>query len=129
MKINNRFKTDILITIISLICAFGLSLLFQYTFNVQEHITTVFVFAVFFISLKTEGYFYGVVSAFIATIAVNYAFAFPYFSLNFIIPANLISGIIMIVVSVLTSALTTKLKHHEAMKAENEKERIRYCGP
>jgi len=42
-----------LITVASLVCAFVLSLLFQYTFEVQEHITTVFVFAVFFVSLKT----------------------------------------------------------------------------
>lgn len=45
-----------LITIISLGSAFGLSLLFQYVFDVREHITTVFVFAVFLISFFTEGY-------------------------------------------------------------------------
>ena len=114
-----------LITIISLLFAFGLSLLFQYIFDVQEHITTVFVFAVFLISLFTDGYFYGVFSAFLGTVAVNYAFTFPYFSLNFTIPVNLISGIVMIAIAVLTSALTTKLKRHEAAKAEGEKERMR----
>ena len=116
---------NILITVISLICAFGLSLLFHYIFNVQEHITTVFVFAVFLISLLTDGYFYGVFGAFIGTIAVNYAFTFPYFALNFTIPVNLISAIIMIAIAILTSALTTKLKQHEATKAESEKERMR----
>ncbi len=116
---------NILITVISLICAFGLSLLFQYIFSVQEHITTVFVFAVFLISLLTDGYFYGVLGAFIGTIAVNYAFTFPYFALNFTIPVNLISAIIMIAIAVLTSALTTKLKQHEAAKTESEKERMR----
>lgn len=114
-----------LITILSLICAFGLSLLFQYIFEVQEHITTVFVFAVFLVSLLTEGYLYGVLAAFIGTVAVNYAFTFPYFTLNFTIPVNLISGIIMIAIAVCTSALTTKLKQHEAVKAESEKERMR----
>lgn len=114
-----------LITILSLGCAFGLSLLFQYIFDVQEHITTVFVFAVFLVSLFTEGYLYGVFSAFLGTAAVNYAFTFPYFSLNFTIPVNLISGIIMIAIAILTSALTTKLKQHEATKTESEKERMR----
>ncbi len=116
---------DSLITLISLIGAFGLSLLFQYIFDVQEHITTVFVFAVFIISLLTEGYIYGILATFIGTVAVNYAFTFPYFALNFTIPVNLISGIIMIAVAILTSALTTKLKHHEALKTEGEKERMR----
>lgn len=114
-----------LITAVLLCIAFGISLLFQYTFEVQEHVTTVFVFAVFLISLFTKGYIYGILSAFVGTIAVNYAFTFPYFSLNFTIPVNFISGIVMIVISVLTSALTTKLKRHEATKAESEKERMR----
>lgn len=125
MKVYAKYIKNILITIISLICAFGLSLLFQYIFDVQKHITTVFVFAVFLISLLTEGYLYGVFAAFVSTIVVNYAFTFPYFALNFIIPVNLISGIIMIAIAVLTSALTTKLKQHEAMKAESKRERMR----
>lgn len=111
--------------ILFLVCAFVLSLLFHYSFQVQEHITTVFVFAVFLISLLTDGYVYGVIAAFISTAAVNYAFTFPYFALNFIIPVNFISGIIMIAIAVMTGALTTKLKRHEAIKAESEKERMR----
>ena len=125
MKKISKYIKNFLITIISLLCAFGLSLLFQYIFEVQEHITTVFVFAVFLISLLTDGYFYGVVGAFIGTIAVNYAFTFPYFALNFTIPVNMISGIIMIAIAVFTSALTTKIKQHEATKAESEKECMR----
>lgn len=114
-----------LITAGSLGCAFGLSLLFQNIFDVQEHITTVFVFAVFLVAIFTDGYYYGVCAAFIGTVAVNYAFTFPYFVINFTIPVNLISGLIMIAVAVLTGALTTKLKQHEAMKADSEKERMR----
>lgn len=126
MKIfSSKPLKDSLITVISLAFAFGLSLVFQYIFEVEEHITTVFVFAVFLVSLKTEGYFFGVLAAFLGTFAVNYAFTFPYFAVNFTIPINLISGIIMIAIAVLTSALTTKLKHHEATKAESEKERMR----
>ena len=117
--------SNILITAAILLVSFGISLLLQNVFQVQEHITTVFVFAVFLISLTTDGYAYGIVAAFLATIAVNYAFTFPFFSLNFTIPVNLISAVVMIILSVLTSALTTKVKRHEAIKAESEKERMR----
>ena len=120
-----KILRDCLFTVLSLGAAFGLSVVFQDAFAVEEHVTTIFVFAVFLISLFTEGYVYGVVAAFVGTIAVNYAFTFPYFKVNFAIPVNLISGIIMIAVAVLTSALTTKLKRHEAVKAEGEKERMR----
>lgn len=125
MKKISKYINDSLITVIILCFSFAVSLLFQNVFEVQEHITTVFVFAVFLISLLTSGYVYGILAAFIATIAVNYAFTFPYFSLNFTIPVNLISGIILIVISILTSALTTKLKRHEATKAESEREYMR----
>lgn len=125
MKSYTKYAKNILIAIVFLAFAFGISLLFQKIFDVSEHVTTVFVFAVFLISLFTDGYFYGVLAAFIGTIAVNYAFTFPYFAFDFTTPVNLISGIIMIAISILTSAITTKLKRHEATKAESEKERMR----
>ncbi len=123
--ISGKTIRNLLIMLISLVFAFGISLLFQYIFDVQEHITTIFVFAVFLISIFTEGYLYGVLAAFIGTVAVNYAFTFPYFAINFTVPVNLISGIVMIAIAVFTSTLTTQLKQHQAMKAESEKERMR----
>ena len=123
-QIRSHIK-GIFITLCSLLFAFIFSLLFQYIFDVQEHITTIFVFAVFLVSLFTEGYLYGVLSAFLGTIAVNYAFTFPFFAIDFTTPVNLVSGIVMIAIAVFTSALTTKLKQHEAIKAEGEKERMR----
>ncbi|MBQ1948141.1 MAG: DUF4118 domain-containing protein [Clostridia bacterium] len=113
------------ITSVILFVAFLLSLLFQNVFDVKEHVSTVFVFAVFLISLRTEGYLYGIVSAFIGVLLINYVFAFPYFAFNFTLPVNLISAIIMIFLSILTCTLTAKIKKHEQEKAEIEKERMR----
>lgn len=93
--------------------------------DVEEHITTLFVFAVFLISLLTEGYSYGILSAVAGTFAVNYAFTFPFFAFDFITPVNLISAGIMGTVAILTGMLTTKIKRHEATKAEGERERMR----
>ena len=125
MKNRSVVWRDIAITVLLLCVAFGISLLLQETLEIPEHVTTTFAFAVFLISLWTQGYIYGIVAAFCGTIAINYAFTFPYFRLNFTIPTNLFSAIVMIVISVLTSALTTKVKYHEAIKVESEKERMR----
>lgn len=125
MKKSSKYIKSGLITILFLAIAFGFSLLLQNIFNVYEHITTVFIFSVFLISLFTDGYFYGVLGAFIGTFAVNYAFTFPYYAFSFKKPVYIISGIIMIAISILTSALTTKLKKHEAMRVESEKEGMR----
>ena len=58
-------------------------------------------------------------------LAVNWAFTFPFFEFNFTIPENLLSAVIMIVVSILTSMLTTKVKRSEEIKAIGEKEQMR----
>ena len=122
---DKSYLKNILVTAGILLISFVISLLLQHVFKVHEHITAVFIFAVFLISLLTNGYVYGIVAAFISMIAVNYAFTFPFFSINFMIPVNMISAIIMIVIAILTSTLTTQIKRHEAMKAEGEKERMR----
>lgn len=114
-----------IVTLLILAACFGVSVILQDVLPVSEHITTVFVFGVFLISLLTDGYLYGILSAFVAVFAVNYAFAFPYFSFNFTIPENVISALIMIVISLMTSALTTKLKRWQDIKAKSEREIMR----
>ena len=116
---------DCFITVAILVVAFFISVIFQNTFEIDEHISTLFAFAVFLISLLTKGYVYGITAAFAGTLAINYAFTFPYFAFNFTIPVNLISAIVMVTIALLTGALTTQIKRSEAIKAEGEKERMR----
>ena len=117
-------RRNLIITVTIFLTAFLISLLFQ-KLSVGEHITTLFVFAVFLISLISDGYVYGVSSAIASMLAINYAFTYPYFEMNFIIPSNLISAAIMVIIAVLTGTLTIRVKRHEAMKAEAEMERMR----
>ncbi len=116
---------DCLITLVALLITFGISILLQKFLTIDEHITTVFVFAVFIVSLMTDGYFYGIAAALAAMFMVNYAFTFPYFAFNFATVENALSALVMITISVLTSALTTKLKNWQSLKAESEKEKMR----
>ena len=123
MKKQDHVK-NLAITLMFFLGAYLLSLQFQ-EWKVGEHITTLFVFAVFLISLITDGYFYGVMSAIFSMFAINYAFTYPYFEMNFIIPSNLISAVIMVIIAAFTGTLTIKIKRHEVMKAEAEMERMR----
>ena len=124
MKTFKHIKNLILMLAI-LITSFFISVLLQNVLAIREHIATVFVFAVFLVSLITDGYLYGILTAFIGVLAVNYAFTFPYFSLNFSIPENFLSALVMKVISLMTSALTTKLKLWQELKAEGEHEKMR----
>ena len=123
-KQKKHLRGSLLMTTVLMSC-FGVSMLLQNVLSVGGLVHTVFVFGVFLISLLTEGYFYGIVASFFATFAINFAFTFPYFSFNFTIPVNLISALLMIVISVMTGTLLTKMKKWQAIKAEGEREIMR----
>jgi two-component system sensor histidine kinase KdpD len=105
--------------------AFGISILLQDVLDISEHITTLFAFAVFIISLVTDGYWYGIGAAAVSVIAINYAFTYPYFNMDFTPPETIFSAIVMFVISFLTGMLTTNLKKWQKLKAEGEMERMR----
>lgn len=123
MKVKKIIK-DVMISVAALAIATVLSIEFQ-KLDVEEHITTIFVSAVFMISLFTDGYLYGLIASVIGMVAINFAFRYPYFAFDFINPVNVISAVIMVTVSMITSLLVTKIKVHEINKAENERERMR----
>ena len=125
MRKSRHWIRDTILTICILAICFGISIMMQNFFSIPEQVTTTFAFGVFLISVLTNGYIYGLLAAFASVLLVNYAFTFPYFALDFLIPVNFMSAVAMSVIAVLTSTLTTKLKHAEAMKAESEKERMR----
>ena len=115
---------DAFFTLIILVTSFGISILFN-KFDIWEQITTLFAFAVFLISLITDGYLYGVASAILSVFIINYTFTYPYFNMDFSVPESIISAIVMLIISLLTSMLTTRLKTWQLLKAEGEKERMR----
>ncbi len=116
---------DLLITVSMLGISFGLCLAIQNLYEDSPLIPAIFLLAVFLTSVLTPGYLWGVISALVSVLAVNFAFTFPYFMLNFSIPENLISAIILIIVTLVTCGLTAQLKRQEAVSAAAEKERMR----
>ena len=122
---NKRLLRDSALLRSSLGAAFGISIILQNLLTVRELTATVFVFAVFLISMLTDGYLYGICATLISVLGINFAFTFPYFAFNFAIPENALSALVMLVVSIMTSTLTTKLKAWEALRAETEMEKHR----
>lgn len=115
---------DSLISLLALAVAFVLSLELQ-QLDVEEHITTVFVFAVFVVSLLTQGYVYGLIATVVGVVAVDFAFTYPFFAFSFFEPISAISAVIMLAVATITSLLVAKIKRHESARVENERERMR----
>lgn len=113
------------ITVTILATSFLINELFQYFFNTNEHVASLFIFAVFLISLLSDGYIYGIVSAFLVVIINNYVFTPPVFVFTLNEMVHLMGSILLIIIAVLTCMLTVKIKKHEKDKIEHEKEKMR----
>ena len=124
MKKSTIIKNIKLTSIILAVC-FVICLVLHKSMKADTLIPAIFVLGSFLVSAATDGYIYGTVAALISVVAVNYAFTFPFFKFSFTVSENLLSTIIMIAIAVITSALTTKLKVQETVRAENEKVKTR----
>lgn len=125
MKIERKQIYSVLFTLVTLSVAFVINLILEYFFQADSLIPAVFSLAVFLISLFTEGMYYGIAASLISVLALNFAFRFPYFAFNFSIAENIISAIIMLIITVVSCILSSKLKQQEKIKAETDKEKMR----
>lgn len=116
---------DLFFTLFVLMITYFLGYYIQFVFVAETLVPTLFVLGVFFVSRQTEGYFWGIIASLISVMLVNFTFTAPYFEIDFITPVNMFAALVMLVIAVMTSALTTQIKQQEKIKAESEKERMR----
>ena len=125
MNMIHKIIKNIIFTVIVLGVFFCLSLWVETVFQTYSPIPALFALAVFFVSLVTEGYVYGIVASLVSVLALNFAFTFPYFKFNFTIPENMVSAVIMLSITIISSTLTTKIRNVEKLRTETEKEKMR----
>ena len=116
---------DSLVSLMILTAAFLVCLILHRFEIFHALIGMVLVLSVFLVSVVTQSYTYGIAASFLAVLADNFVFTFPFFAFDFLTVENLISAIVMLVVAVITCTLTTKIKIQQTMKAEAEKEKMR----
>ena len=122
-------KKDVWVLLAALIGAFACVTLIQFISGRIDGVASmVFLLAVFFVSMYTDGYWWGVAGSVISVLAVNFAFRTPYFAFNFTIPENIFSGVVMLVVSFMTSTLTTRIKKHLRVLLYGHRQ-LRLAGP
>ena len=120
-----QILTDCLFMVVTLIVVFLLNLYLVRHYNTKTMTPMIFVLGVFLVSWRTQGYSFGILSSLISVLAVNWAFTYPYWAFDLISPECISSAVVMMIVSTMTGALTTRLKQQEKLKAEAEKERMR----
>ncbi len=110
----------------AILCGFFvIGVVIQSIFKNDTLIPAIFVLAVFIVSVITDGYIYGIISAVVSVIIVNFAFTYPFFKLNFLVAGNIMSTVILTIVTLTTCSFTARLKRQETAKAEGEMERLR----
>ena len=116
---------DSLFTLVTLAVVFLINLFLVRQFDTKTMTPMIFVLGVFLVSWRTQGYCFGIVSSLLSVLAVNWAFTYPYWAFDLISPECISSAVVMLIVSTMTGALTTRLKQQEKLKADAEKERMR----
>ena len=122
---NKKVIINLLVTLIIVAVCFGVCIVVEKCLNTYIPIPAILTLGVFVVSLITQGFVYGIVASIISVMALNYAFTFPYFKFNFTIPENIVSAVVMCIVTVVSSALITRVRKAEKDKVESEKEKLR----
>ena len=83
MKSYKQISKDLLFSLFVLLLTFVLSYYIQFEFETDTLVPTMFVLGVFFVSLRTEGYLWGILASLMGVMMVNFAFTAPYFEIDF----------------------------------------------
>ena len=117
---------DLWISSAILSCATAICMFLHETADTTDAFASpVYVLAVLLISRFTSGYLFGLIAAILGVVGVNYVFTYPYMAFNFTISGYPLTIFTFLVVSIVTSALTTKTKEQDRLRMENEKVKMR----
>lgn len=101
---------DLFKTVLVFLIATTFALCLQETDVLNDNIFGIYMLAVAITSSITSGYVWGIIASFCGVVGVNFFFTFPFFALNFTLSGYPISFAILLLMSIMTSALTAKVK-------------------
>ena len=87
--------------------------------------TPLFILAVAMTARLTDGYIYGIAASVVGTLCVNYMFTYPFWVFDITLTGYPLTFAMMLVVSIIISALTTQIKRQEELRFEADHEKMR----
>jgi two-component system sensor histidine kinase KdpD len=87
----------------------------------DQNVIMVYLLSVLVVSRVTSGYVYGVAASVISVLTFNFFFTEPYLTFNAIQPGYPVTFLIMLLVALITSALTVRIKRQMRLAAERER--------
>ena len=110
---------DILVSIVLLIAATLVGFLFQKANIDQENIITVYILGVLFTSLVTKSYICWILNSLINVLLFNFLFTEPRTSFMEYDAGYTVTFIVMLIASLITGTLASKLKEHAKLSAQS----------
>ncbi|AFA47362.1 sensor histidine kinase [Acetobacterium woodii] len=111
---------DGLKTLLIIVIATAISLILQALNISDQNIIMVYILSVLIVSRVTTGYVYGILTSCLTVLVFNYFFTIPYYTLHAIQPGYPITFVIMLLVALITSALTVRIKTQAHLAVERE---------
>lgn len=119
-------KAMIKYLLISFSCVLGATLigqLFRWLKFPEANIVVIYIFSVVLAARCTSGYVYGIMASLLATVAFNFFFTMPYHTLAVYDPSYVVTFGVMTLISLVTSALATKVME-QAMRASRKEAEV-----
>ena len=110
---------DILVSIVLLIAATLVGFLFQKANIDQENIITVYILGVLLTSLVTKSYICWILNSLINVLLFNFLFTEPRMSFMEYDAGYTVTFIVMLIASLITGTLASKLKEHAKLSAQS----------
>ena len=92
--------------------------------NDTSYVAVIFLLEVFLTAFLTDGYVFGVLSAVLSVLAVDYAFTAPYWKVSFVITGFPLTFLVMMFISVATSMITSRARRVATVAREAERQQI-----
>ncbi len=89
--------------------------------NSNQNIIMIYILSVLIISRVTAGYAYGIVASLLSVLTFNFLFTEPYFTFYTIHAGYPITFVIMLLVALITSTLTVRIKTQARLAVERER--------
>lgn len=118
---------NLAITIAIMTTATLLSFTFRYFDFHESNIIMVYILGVLFVAKQTDGYVFGIAASIIGVLTFNYFFTEPYYSFDVYRPDYPITFAIMLIVAIITSTLTSRVKHESMLASQREKRAEMLC--
>lgn len=121
-----RWVVDFLVFLVILCAAVLISMILARLHDDNNPFAmAVFILAVVLVARATDGYAWGIAASFVGTFCVNYFFTYPFWAFDVTYPGYPLTIAVMLIVSVIVSALTTRIKRQEQLRFEAERETMR----